>query len=257
MQKQHVVYGGVNNNKTSKSRKILKKSINKKQISIKDIYAKSRNGKFESKRELSYKIILTALALYLFAFMFWVDTRLILFLLPQAFLVLLMGHTYISPQNLSLSQYASNRDKVFYIFLFWVLISLNLLPASTVDSIANNFNFFPKKILSNYNVYMNYTLITGFLILIIPDVRHKSINWGDLQNNPYYKSKFSKIFFFVILPIPIFGGFTYLLYKYELKENTNTLQQTFLIGCICSMLAYLFIILKNILIKIFSHNYFK
>ena len=121
-----------------------------------------------------------------------------------------------------------------------------LLSSKTDISIKNIFSLFPTRNLSNYNIYINYAIITGFLILILPDFKGKAFNSNFWKNNIFFKSLFSKIFFFVVLPIPVFIGFSYLLYKEELKETTSTILQTLLIGGICAMYSYLFIVIKNI-----------
>ena len=182
-----------------------------------------------------YKIILSSLIIYLLIFIYLaiaLNFHLTIYLLPPFLLVLITGLIYISPKDFS-SSYTAIGNKIFYCFAIVVLISLNFLPSSfSVGSQINNFNFFPKNLLSTYNVYINYILIIGFSILVIPDIRYKSINWSYWQNNSYYRTLFSKIFFLVLLPIPLFTGFTYLIYKYELKQSANIFLQT---GCVVSI----------------------
>lgn len=279
--KQQTVDREKNKNETLKSRSHAKKATIRNQKSTLGVNTKSRNGQggctpkkckifqillsktisfvcvlFFDKNKVSkilYNVILSVLIIYLFLFIFQstaLSTCLIFFLLPLTVLFLSTGYAYISPKSFLLPQYVAIRNKAFYFFLLFILISLNFFPFSSTNLKMNSFSFFPEKTLSIYNVYINYTLITGFLILAIPDIRDQSINWYYWQNNPFYKSIFSKIFFFVVLPTPLFISFSFQIYKYELKEDINVLLQVVLIGCICMMLTYLFIVLKNIIFEI-------
>ena len=173
-----------------------------------------------------------------------IDVLLAIFILPLAFLVLLI--TYMSENTIPEKKLLSIRNKIFYLFMFIIALSLNFIPAKTDISIKNIFSLFPTHNLSNYNIYINYAIIAGFLILILPDFKGKAFNSNFWKNNIFFKSLFSKIFFFVVLPIPVFIGFSYLLYKEELKETTSIILQTLLIGGICAMYSYLFIVIKNI-----------
>ena len=212
------------------------------------------------KNNILYKTILSLLVIYLLIFISLttiLNSHLIIFLLPLFLLVLVTGFAYIHPKDFS-SSYVSKGNKIFYCFAIIVMISLKFFPLSSLENPQINiFSFFPEDSLSDYNTYINYSLIIGFLILVIPDIRYKSINWDYWQSNPYYKSLFSKIFFLIVLPIPLFGSFIYLIYKYELNESANIFLQTGCIISICGMTAYLFISLKNIAHKIIYHIFNK
>lgn len=194
------------------------------------------------------RIVILASIAYLLIFISTVafyNVFLALLLFPLFILFLFIAYKYRN--SVIENKRFSVRREIFYLFLFFVVLSLNFVLSPDGLSRANIFTLFPTNNLSMYNIYINYAIITGFLILIIPDFRYQTLDYDYWQNNPFFKSIFSKIFFLIVLPIPVFIGFSYLLYKMELKEDANILLQTILIGCICAMSAYLFVVVKNLM----------
>jgi len=199
------------------------------------------------------KIILSIYSVYSLVFLYLAYYRnvgLMLYLIPQVIISCGVGSVCSLSKNTSIEYFVKLRNRVFYCFLFITTISLNFIPVNFSVGLPNNFALCPANQLSIYNIYINYLLLSGSFILIIPEFRQDTMFDNGFMSNVYYTSICSKIFFIIILPILIFSSAIFFIYKYEINQQLYVLFQVSLIGGICIMSAYLFILLKILLLKI-------
>lgn len=183
---------------------------------------------------------------------FYINIQLALLFIPLTMLVYYVGYKYISPKELALPRYCSLRNKASYLFLLFIIITLNYVPSSEIENYTNSFNILPQKFLSNHNIYFNYVIIIGAFLVIIPDIQYTSIDEKAWKNNTDFSSAFSKalaVFLFIalcaVLPVVV--------YKDILTEKNNIIWTALSIWVINFMWGFLFIFIKFITLKIFNN----
>ena len=132
---------------------------------------------------------------------FYINIQLALLFIPLTMLVYYVGYKYISPKELVLPRYCSLRNKASYLFLLFIIITLNYIPSSEIENYTNSFNILPQKFLSNHNIYFNYVIVIGaFLIFNIP-----VLTKGRGKIIPIFLQRFLKLWpFFYLLPSVLF-----------------------------------------------------
>ena len=199
-----------------------------------------------------YKIVFVSFIIYSSIFIgmtFYINVQLAMLLIPLTILVYYVGYKYISPKDFSLPQYCSLRNKTSYIFLLFIIITLNYIPSSGVENYTNYFTILPQKSLSCYNNYINYVLITGIFLIIIPDIQYSSVDRNAWQNNSHILTNILKI----LGIISLFSTMTFLTYTKELKDSPNIILQGIFLWLICYMLALIFIIVKFFIMQFFNN----
>ncbi len=205
---------------------------------------------------LIYKMVFVFFIAYSLTFIaktFFINIQLALLIIPLTALVYFTTYKYLSPKNFSLPQYCSFRNKASYLFLLFIITTLNYIPPSEIENHTNIFTFLPQKSLSNYNIYINYVLIIGVFLIIIPDIQHTSVNKDEWQNSSTLTTPISKVLGIIFLSV-LFIVMTMLIYTKELNNNGNIIVQGIFLWIISYMLAIIFIIIKFIIIQTFENN---
>lgn len=199
-----------------------------------------------------YKIIFISFIIYSSIFIgitFYINAQLAVLFISLTIPVYYVGYRYVSPKYFILPQYCSLRNKMSYIFLLFIIITLNYIPSSRGGIYVNFFTVLPQKSLSLYNNYINYVLILGVFLVIIPDIQYSSVDEEAWQNNSRISTRILKILGIVFLFIVM----AFLVYTKELKEDQNIILQGILLWLISYMLALIFIIVKFFIMQFFNN----